>query len=252
MLHKNEPIVSNMLPTGSVGAPEGVNPPPRHRHIEESVAVSRDARALQTNLVRLLSHHAARYWPSSDAAQISIDEDLPELPTNIWISVTYFISDEVPAAPPYNAWKQAFYEDAGGIQERVRIETQLRSAFETDPLEDGMDHPAEHIIAEALQSNQHEAALAWLKEFSLNAEQPSFAASVLRCLGRVNHIGTALWRTELVRQGLAADNVEIRDAAAQAAESWDDSKMLHVLETHSDTEPWLQAYIQDIIEHLRE
>ena len=35
----------------------------------------------------------------------------------------------------------------------------------------------------------------------------------------------------LVRDGLAMDSVEIRDAAIQAAESWGDSELLDVLST---------------------
>ena len=56
--------------------------------------------------------------------------------------------------------------------------------------------------------------------------------------------------TALVRDGLAMDSVEIRDAAIQAAESWGDSELLDVLRSHSETEPWLQQYILDVIDDL--
>ena len=47
--------------------------------------------------------------------------------------------------------------------------------------------------------------------------QPVFAASVLRCLGRQEYLGTSSWRSELVRDALALDDVEIRDAARSSS-----------------------------------
>ena len=86
-------------------------------------------------------------------------------------------------------------------------------------LEDGISHPAEEIIGQALQSGECPDVLAWLRALCLNTAQPSFAASVLRCLGRQSDPGTDKWRAGLVRAALATDDVEIRDGAVQAAES---------------------------------
>ena len=105
-------------------------------------------------------------------------------------------------------------------REQERLEARLRAAFEADPLEDGMYHPAEEIIGEALQSTDGQRVLERLKAFSLDAAHPSFPASVLRCLGRQERPGTGEWRTGLVHDGLASTHVEIRDAAVQAAELW--------------------------------
>lgn len=136
-------------------------------------------------------------------------------------------------------------------REKDQLADRLRTAFQIRPLEDGMHHPAEKIIEEALQGREDFPVLDWFKGFSLDAAHPSFAASILRCLGRQPHIGNALWRTGLVREGLAMGDVEIRDAAAQAAESWGSPEMRTVLEAHSEPLPWLQDYIWDIIDDLR-
>lgn len=137
-------------------------------------------------------------------------------------------------------------------QERERLANRLWTAFAADPLEDGMSHPAEEIIGEALRSMEDKPILDWFRTFSLDAERPSFAASVLRCLGRQTPPGTDSWRTELVRDGLAVDDVEIRDAAVQAAESWGDRNLADVMKAHSETEPWLREYIEDVISNLGE
>ena len=135
--------------------------------------------------------------------------------------------------------------------ERERLAHRLRSAFEIEPFEDGMNHPADQIIENVLRSSGSQGILDWLSAFSLDMERPNFASSVLRCLGRQAHIGTAAWRAELVRNALATDDIEIRDAAVQAAESWGGSGMVNVLRSHSEPESWLQEYILEIVDDLQ-
>ncbi len=137
-------------------------------------------------------------------------------------------------------------------REQVRLANKLHAAFETEPLEDGMHHKAEDIIGQALQSGEDVRILEWLRAFSLDDTQPSFAASILRCLRRQEYLGTSSWRSELVRDALALDDVEIRDAAVQAAELWGDSDILPVLKSHSEPESWLRDYISDVIDDLGE
>lgn len=133
---------------------------------------------------------------------------------------------------------------------QVRLANKLHIAFETEPLEDGMHHKAEDIVGQALQSGEDQRVLEWLRAFSLDAKQPVFAASILRCLGRQKHLGTSSWRSALVRDALALDDVEIRDAAVQATELWDDQDILPVLKSHSEPKSWLRDYICDVIDDL--
>lgn len=135
---------------------------------------------------------------------------------------------------------------------QARLANKLYAAFEAEPLEDGMHHKAEYIIGQALQSGEDQRILERLRAFSLDDTQPVFAASVLRCLGRQEHLGTSSWRSELVRDALALDDVEIRDAAVQAAELWGDREILPVLKSHSEPELWLRDYISDVINDLGE
>ena len=135
---------------------------------------------------------------------------------------------------------------------QARLQSTLRALFEADPLADGISHPAEEIIGQALQSGQAPSVLAWLRALCLDAAQPSFAASLLRCLGRQTDPGTEVWRVELVSAGLATDDVEIRDVAVQAVELWGDSNLVDVLESHSEPVRWLQNYIRDVTDDLRQ
>ena len=134
-------------------------------------------------------------------------------------------------------------------RERERLAVQLQSAFETHVVENGLDHPAETIIADALESSPR--VLEWIRAFSLDTSDPSFAASVLRCLGRVKRPGSSAWRASLLRDGLLLDDVQIRDAAAQAADSWADRSLAHVLAAHEEPEPWLRQFIFDVVDDLQ-
>lgn len=135
---------------------------------------------------------------------------------------------------------------------RARLISALHSSFEADPLEDGMYHPAEEIIVEALHSEENLHVLEWLRAVCLDAARPSFAASVLRCLGRQTEPGTNSWRAELVGAALAINDLEIRDAAVQAVESWEDPELIDLLESHSEPVTWLRDYIHDVIDDLRQ
>ena len=132
------------------------------------------------------------------------------------------------------------------------LAAKLRTSFEVDPVEDGMEHPAEGIIGEAVRCEEGERVLGWLRDFCTDAAQPSFAASTLRCLGRQDNVGTISWRVGLVCDSLAMDSVEIRDAAVQAIESWGDPDLVEVLRSHVEPEPWLRQYIFDVVGDLVE
>ena len=138
------------------------------------------------------------------------------------------------------------------VQGLLHLRDLLYASFEAEPLEDGMDHPAEDIIDGAIRSTDDDHVFDWLYRACLDAEHPTFSASVLRCLGRQMRPGTVLWRTELVRKALTADDVEIRDAAVQVAEFWGGLDIRDQLKIRVQTEPlqWLRNYMQDVIEDL--
>ncbi len=138
------------------------------------------------------------------------------------------------------------------IEKQNRLAISLYSAFEAEPFEDGMDHPADQIIENALRSTRDERILEQFGALCLDIERPSFASLVLRCLGRQTDLGNAAWRAGLVRDALAADDIEIRDAAVHAAESWGGAEIADVLIPHNEPEPWLGDYIREVIEDLRE
>jgi len=132
---------------------------------------------------------------------------------------------------------------------RVRIRIALIRTLYDEVFENGVDHPAEQIIEDALRSVEERRVLPWLREWAFDAECFGFSADLLRCLGRLD-LGTSAWRAALVQSALASDDVEMRDAAVQAAESWGGSEFLDVLRNHAEPRPWLRTYVKDVVEGL--
>ena len=147
----------------------------------------------------------------------------------------------------WTMWASASLTDERG---RQRFRDRLHASLEAEPLEDGMDHPAESAIAAALDSEDSDTVLRWIRSTCLDTSSPAFAAAVFVCVARQPEVGTARWREELVRCGLAVDDVEVRDAAMQAAEYWADPGLLHVLSAHSEPIGWLDEYRRGLIDDL--
>lgn len=123
----------------------------------------------------------------------------------------------------------------------------LRAAIEAESVEDGTSHPAERVIAETMAGNEAEGFVTALVEVAPGSLQ----ASILRLLGR-EPIRDASLRRRVIETGLASEDVQIRDAAVQAVESWEDAGCIELLRQHEEPVPWLADYIHDVITDLED
>ena len=130
-----------------------------------------------------------------------------------------------------------------------RLDSMLTAAYEIEPVEDGMSHPAERILEDALSVDES-SVLSLVHGLCTNETRSVFAAYTLRCLGRLTSPGSSEWRASVVADALASVDVELRDAAIQATESWGDRNLVQVLRSHEDAEPWLREYVKDVVEYL--
>lgn len=183
-----------------------------------------------------------RHWlPSAHGQGLAISSDAARLQANIGSLAVYVVK----------TWRKLSKQRSSVEEDRRRhFLDRLHACFEAEPLEDGMDHPAEQLIAEALDSEAREIVLGWIGGICLDPRNPAFSAAALLCVARQPAVGGAEWRVELVRSGLAADDVELRDAAVQAAEIWGDPGFRQVLEAHSEPVPWLDEYVRGVIDDL--
>ena len=132
---------------------------------------------------------------------------------------------------------------------RKSLLAELEADFAAEPFEDGMDHEAEQTLERAFKNIEAQYLLIWLADFCTDVTNPNLASSILRCLGRLNP-GTQVWRTQLISDALAKGTPEIRDAAVQAVEQWDEAGLASILKSHHEQLPWLQDYIRDVLQGM--
>ena len=129
---------------------------------------------------------------------------------------------------------------------------ELRGDFESEPLEDGMNHRAEQTIERAAHNIPEQDLLPMLEELATDPAQPSVSSGILRCMGTLADLGNPVWKQRVIARALQQDDVEIRDAAVQAAEGWGNPELADTLRAHKEPEPWIRQYIEEVISDLTE
>jgi hypothetical protein len=122
----------------------------------------------------------------------------------------------------------------------------LRTAIEAEPMEDGITHPGEDIVAEIVATYGADA----LTDFILETEPPALAAVLLRLFGRFSRPAEPV-RRRLANYALQSESVELRDALVQAVELWEDKEMIGLIAAQAEPVPWLADYIRRVAEELR-
>ena len=128
--------------------------------------------------------------------------------------------------------------------------SQIIGALEAEPIEDGYTHPAESILHKAIEVHGTDAGRR-LHTLVFFESKPSLGASILRLLGRIRPL-TDKWRVETLKKALAYSDIEMRDAAIQAAELWEGDGVVEVLRGHLEPIPWLLDYMEGVISDLTE
>lgn len=128
---------------------------------------------------------------------------------------------------------------------RTHSAAALFAAINEEPVEDGVVHRAEAVLA----AHVEEFGATALVEHACGSSTPARSASLLRLLSRVSRLD-AEQRHAIVRRGLASANVEIRDAAVQAAETWEDTALAELLRHHREPVAWLSEYARRVASDL--
>jgi hypothetical protein len=130
--------------------------------------------------------------------------------------------------------------------EMRRLLARIIAAIEQEPVEDGVSHPAEPWLARFLQ--QYSATALYSETFE-GRHGAVRAASLLRLLGRQKPENPGV-REKILRAALASSSIEVRDAAVQAVELWEDRTAIEVLRSHVEQTRWLADYINRVLQQI--
>jgi len=120
---------------------------------------------------------------------------------------------------------------------------ELVAALCAEPIEDGVTHPAEPLVAAFARKHGGDGVRTALLE-SHRAK-----AQLLRVLGRATKLDAAT-RSAIVSDGLKSPDLETRDAAVQAAESWGDRGLAEILRAHQEPVDWFADYVRRVAADL--
>ena len=119
------------------------------------------------------------------------------------------------------------------------------------PLEDGMLHPADSIVAHQLCVDKGECISSLDRAFrGFLSSRPQISAAILRLVGRLDYVDVGRSGMSLARAGLGQGDVEIREAAVRALENWGGAEATRLLRNHRDAEPWISDYVKQVIADL--
>lgn len=138
-------------------------------------------------------------------------------------------------------------------EEKKKLADQLLSELEMNPFEEGVHHPAEKTLEEALEKNVQ--ATSWIYNIlkdSLN--NPVLAADILKCLGMIDYEKMRSIAKEIVEKILAQPGVRLRDAAVYAAEQWESGELVDILRGYAKGEKvkWLAQYMDEVADDISE
>jgi hypothetical protein len=122
----------------------------------------------------------------------------------------------------------------------------LANSVDAEAVEDGIIHPAEQQLAAFVGQHGGHYLREMLFRSGANAGR---TAAFLRLLGRIRGLDNES-RRWLVQQGLTSRDVEVRDAAVQAAELWGDRVLAAILNAHHEPIRWLASYVSRVASDL--
>jgi hypothetical protein len=152
------------------------------------------------------------------------------------------------------AVQEVVADPAKSDQQFERLRGDLQMLIESEPMEDGIRHPMEQRLHRELSDNPGIAPSSIHELFHEWQERPSFAAALLRGIGRCEASVVGQWGFDLASNALFHQDVEVRDAAVSALELWGGDQARQALQECLENEPvpYLARYMRQVVEDLSE
>lgn len=145
-----------------------------------------------------------------------------------------------------------FQETAYSIAQK-KFRSRFIASLEEDCIEDGYHHPAEKILSNALQDLSLSAIDCLQGIFATKVtSNPSLAADILKCMGRIDPHLFGHGKLLFVQVGLVQPSIEVRESAVRLIEEWESDSFKETLEYFISREKveWLRNYAGDVLNSL--
>jgi hypothetical protein len=129
------------------------------------------------------------------------------------------------------------------------LEQRILLALEFEPVEDGHTHTIEDYLKEVIHERGQEVGSWLIDVISGRRWNRSPAAELLRLVSRQKPF-TEDWRLDVIRIALSSPSVELRDAAVQAAELWQEPRAVELMQQHEECCTWLADYIKRVMQDV--
>ena len=147
-------------------------------------------------------------------------------------------------------WFRVFHalktQEADGGHETAAAPNELIECLIAEPIEDGVTHPSESILRNALNRDT-EAVRGWIVDKWRSEPNAGLLAALMKCVGRLAWKEVFGWGLKVAKASLSHSDIEVRDAAVQAIDLWGSSEAIALLREHREDVSWLRGYISQIL-----
>ena len=124
----------------------------------------------------------------------------------------------------------------------------LINALDATPVDDGISHEGDAIVRRLVEFYQSQF-IDYMTETAKDASAASRLSSIIRLMGRNDRVPLAIKR-HVLKYSLESNSAEVRDAAVQAADLWEDRRLLDILSLHVEPLDWVRSYQKDVMVSL--
>lgn len=136
------------------------------------------------------------------------------------------------------------------LQQRFSLE--IVNTILEDDFEYGMDTQADTLVRKQMELNSV-ATKSWLNALFLdNYSTPSIVIGILRIIARIDYLTIKPEGPTMALAALGHCDTQVKECGVRAFESWSSKESLEVLENTQVKSGWLQEYISQVVDDLRE
>jgi hypothetical protein len=134
---------------------------------------------------------------------------------------------------------------------RARYEAEFLALLRTCEFEYGFDSLADAFVETRLRESTF-VTMHWIGQlFFEHLDDPAVAIGILRVLAHLKYEQACPLGISIAITATRHKNHEVQECGIRAFENWDTPDSLKVLEVLTFSEPWIQKYVDQVVEDLR-